>query len=185
MRTTAGNFLLYILTMLGFAAGISTLTKDRAPHDPANNPVIEQTMIESGKGWLLDSKSVTSLHASCIYQKDAPKALQAVTEHNKSLYARIYGETRLTPCILKDDASLADIQATALKSLNLDSDAVVGDIRQGSSNDFAEGGYPVLTVHVMAQKVVGIAQVNHQKPLGWPEFVDGLRNRNNRADSEG
>lgn len=140
-----------LVSVLIAAAATAYLTRK---HElaPGNNPVIISSMVEQGKGWLLDNKTVNSMHVSCIYQKDAAKAQQQIDASNDSVYAIVYGKTKLTPCILNDDATLADIQATALKSLNLGKDAVVGEIRSNSSNDYQEKGYTVMTVHVMAKK---------------------------------
>lgn len=135
------------------AAATAHFTRKHEPA-PGNNPVIINTMVEQGKGWLLDNKTVDSMHVSCIYQKDVAKAQQKVDASNDSVYAKVYGETKLTSCILNDDATLADIQATALKSLSMGKDAVVGEIRSNSSNDYQEKGYTVMTVHVMAKKAV-------------------------------
>lgn len=135
------------------AAATTTYLKSKKEQPLGNNPVITSKMMEQGKEWLLDSKTISSMHVSCIYQRDVSKAQKRVDENNDSLYSKIYGETKLTNCILKNDATLADIQGAALKSLNLKVDAVVGDIRSGNTNDYAEGGYTVKTVHVMAKKL--------------------------------
>ncbi|AXH60154.1 hypothetical protein [Pseudomonas amygdali] len=134
------------------AATTTAYFKSKKEQPLGSNPAITSMMIEQGKEWLLDNKTISSMHVSCIYQRDVSKAQKQVDENNDSLYSKLYGESKLTPCILKDNATLADIQATALKSLNLKVDAVVGDIRTGNTNDYAEGGYTVKTVHVMAKK---------------------------------
>jgi hypothetical protein len=133
------------------ATGYLTLKHEA---EAGNNPMVITTMVQQGKDWLQGNKTNDSLRVACIYQKDVVKAQQRVDESNHSVYAKVYGETKLTPCILNDDATLADIQATALKSLNLGEDAVVGEIRSNSSNDFQEKGYTVMTVQVMAKKPV-------------------------------
>ena len=130
------------------ATGYLTLKHEA---EAGNNPMIT-SMADQSKGWLLGSKTSDSVRVACIYQKDVAKAQHQVDKSNHSVFAKVYGETKLTSCILSDDATLADIQATALKSLNLGKDAVVGEIRSNSSNDFQEKGYTVMTVQVMAKK---------------------------------
>jgi hypothetical protein len=145
-----------ILILVGVMIAVAATGYLVRKHEAAsgNNPMIISTMAEQGKGWLLGNKTSDSMRVACIYQKDVAKAQQQVDETNHSVYAKVYGEAKLTSCILNDDATLADIQATALKSLNLGKDAVVGEIRSNSSNDYQEKGYTVMTVHVMAKKSV-------------------------------
>lgn len=88
----------------------------------------------------------------CVYEKDVPKAQKDIDDYNKSFNATVYGEGKLTSCILKDGATTAELEAEVPKQLGLTQDYSIGAIRQLDRGGFTEGSYFVATVHVMSKK---------------------------------
>ncbi|MEG0869283.1 MAG: hypothetical protein RSG77_19890 [Hafnia sp.] len=149
------------LLLLGLLATVATLKMHnmRAQHAAELSSLVQEEpgyidkkLQESGKGWLLSQDTISHSFVQCIYQKDVAKAQRDVDENNSSFNAKVYGETKLTPCILPDGAVAADIKNEAVKNLGLTQDYVVGEIRTLNEGGFTEDSYFVKTVHVMSKK---------------------------------
>lgn len=83
---------------------------------------IDKKLVEAGRGWILSQDFITHSRVDCVYEKDVPKAQKDIDDYNKSFNATVYGEGKLTSCILKDGATTAELEAEVPKQLGLTQD---------------------------------------------------------------
>ena len=113
---------------------------------------IDQKVIAMGQGWILKPESIASSHVNCIEEKYVAKAQREADDYNDSLRAKIYGQTKIPACIVKDGASGAEIQEQVVKVLGLEGNYRFGIIRNLDRGGFTKDSYVLKSVHVMIEK---------------------------------